>query len=74
VFLGGTDKPIELSWIEFSIKNRTMDNVQSCDEMSTRIIKIMMFLGSKVRLVRRADNRTTVYEPTVNRPWRPIGL
>jgi hypothetical protein len=24
-----------------------------------------MFLGSKVRLVRRADNLTTIYEPIV---------
>jgi hypothetical protein len=34
-------------------------------EMSTRNIKILMFLGSKVRLVRRADNLTAIYEPIV---------
>jgi hypothetical protein len=28
-------------------------------------IKIIMFLGSKVRLVRRADNLTAVSEPIV---------
>jgi hypothetical protein len=28
-------------------------------------IKIIMFLGSKVRLVRGADNLTAIYEPTV---------
>jgi hypothetical protein len=33
--------------------------------MSTRSIKIIKFLGSKVRRVRRADNRTTIYEPIV---------
>jgi hypothetical protein len=27
--------------------------------------KIIMFLGSKVRLVRRADNLTAIYEPIV---------
>jgi hypothetical protein len=32
--------------------------------MSTRSIKIM-FLGSKARLVRRADNLTAIYEPIV---------
>jgi hypothetical protein len=27
--------------------------------------KIIMFLGGKVRLVRRADNLTAIYEPIV---------
>jgi hypothetical protein len=31
--------------------------------MSTRDIKIVMFLGSKVRRVRKADNLTAIYEP-----------
>jgi hypothetical protein len=34
-------------------------------EMSTRNIKIIMFLGSKVRLVRKVDNLTAIYEPIV---------
>jgi hypothetical protein len=34
-------------------------------EMSTRNIKIIMFLGSEVRRVRNADNLTTIYEPIV---------
>jgi hypothetical protein len=34
-------------------------------EMSTRSIKIIMFLRSKVRLVRKADNLTTICEPIV---------
>jgi hypothetical protein len=34
-------------------------------EMSTRNIKIIMFLGNKVRRVRRADNLTAIYEPIV---------
>jgi hypothetical protein len=33
--------------------------------MSTKNIKIIMFLGSKVRLVRRADNLIVIYEPIV---------
>jgi hypothetical protein len=37
----------------------------SLTEMSIRNIKIIMFLGSKVRLVRRADNLTAIYEPIV---------
>jgi hypothetical protein len=38
---------------------------QPLSEMSTRNRKIIMFLGSKARLVRRADNLTTICEPTV---------
>jgi hypothetical protein len=34
-------------------------------EMSTRSIKIIMFLGSKVRQVRKVDNLTAIYEPIV---------
>jgi hypothetical protein len=37
-------------------------NSQSLTEMSTRNIKIIMFIGSKVRLVHRADNLTAIYE------------
>jgi hypothetical protein len=33
--------------------------------MSTGKIKKEMFLGSKVRLVRGADNLTAIYEPIV---------
>jgi hypothetical protein len=44
--------------------------------MSTRNIKIIIFLGNKVRLVRRADNLTAIYEPIVrilniSQPYRP---
>jgi hypothetical protein len=38
---------------------------QSLTEMSTRNNKIIMFLGSKVRLVRMADNLIAIYEPIV---------
>jgi hypothetical protein len=38
---------------------------QALTEMSTRNIKIIMFLGSKVRRVRKADNLTGIYEPIV---------
>jgi hypothetical protein len=33
--------------------------------MSTGNVKKKMFLGSKVRLVRGADNFTAIYEPIV---------
>jgi hypothetical protein len=38
---------------------------QPLTEMSTRNFKIMMFLGSKVRPVRKADNLTAIYEAIV---------
>jgi hypothetical protein len=38
---------------------------QPLTEMSTRNIKIIMFLGNKVLQVRRADNFTAIYEPIV---------
>jgi hypothetical protein len=43
----------------------TLGFTQPLTEMSTRNIKIIRFLGSKVRLVRRADNLTAIYEPIV---------
>jgi hypothetical protein len=41
------------------------DFTQPLTEMSTRNIKIIMFLGSKVRRVRKADNLTAICEPIV---------
>jgi hypothetical protein len=38
---------------------------QPVTEMGTRNIKIIMFLGSKVRRVLRADNLTAIREPIV---------
>jgi hypothetical protein len=38
---------------------------QPLTEMSSRNIKIIMFLGIKVRQVRRADNLTAICEPIV---------
>jgi hypothetical protein len=38
---------------------------QHLSEMSARNIKTIMFLGSKVQQVRRADNLTTICEPIV---------
>jgi hypothetical protein len=38
---------------------------QPLTEMITRTIEIIRFLGSKVRLVRGADNLTAIYEPIV---------
>jgi hypothetical protein len=43
----------------------TIFNIAIGFEMSTRNIKIIMFLGSKVRLVSRANNLTAIYEPFV---------
>jgi hypothetical protein len=40
-------------------------------EMSTRNIKIIMFLGNKVRRVRKADKHTAIYEPIVQTMWYP---
>jgi hypothetical protein len=34
-------------------------------------MKKKMFLGSKVRLVRGADNLTAIYEPIVYTMWDP---
>jgi hypothetical protein len=33
--------------------------------MSTRNLKIKMFLGSELRPVRKAENLTAIYEPIV---------
>jgi hypothetical protein len=38
---------------------------QPLTEISTRNMKIIMFLGSKVRPVLKADNLTAIYEPIV---------
>jgi hypothetical protein len=43
----------------------TYHAIQPLTEMSTRNIKIIKFLGSKVRQVRRADKLTAIYEPIV---------
>jgi hypothetical protein len=43
---------------------------QSLTEMSTRSRNIM-FLGSKVRLVRRADKFTAICEPILYTMWDP---
>jgi hypothetical protein len=42
-----------------------LEFTQPLTEMSTRNIKIIMFLGSKVRQVRKADNLTAIYEPII---------
>jgi hypothetical protein len=38
---------------------------QPLTEMSTRNINLIMFIGSKVRRVRKTDNLTAIYEPIV---------
>jgi hypothetical protein len=58
-------------WGEFlnlpnpSGRTRPWGFTQPLTEMSIRGIKIIMFLGSKARLVRKADNLTALYEPIV---------
>jgi hypothetical protein len=44
---------------------------QPLTEISTRNVKIIMFLGNKVWWVRRADNLTAIYEPIVSTMWDP---
>jgi hypothetical protein len=44
---------------------------QPLTEMIARNIKIIMFLGSKVRRVRSADNLAAICEPTVYTMWDP---
>jgi hypothetical protein len=46
-----------------TLRNKRL--AQPLTEMSTRGINIIMFLGSKVRRVRKADNLTAIYEPIV---------
>jgi hypothetical protein len=41
------------------------NRLQPVTEMITRNIKIIIILGSKVWLVLRPDNLTTIYEPIV---------
>jgi hypothetical protein len=48
----------------FQITHASLPN-SAITEMSTRNIKIKMFLGSKVWRVRKADNLTAIYEPIV---------
>jgi hypothetical protein len=45
--------------------------IQPLTEMSTGIIKRIMFSGSKVQPVRGADNLTAIYEPIVLTMWDP---
>jgi hypothetical protein len=44
---------------------KALEFTQPLTEMSTRNLKIIMFLGSKVRLVRGADNLTAICERIV---------
>jgi hypothetical protein len=45
--------------------HRALSPVTQSSEVIIIVIKIIMFLGSKVRLVLRADNLTAIYEPIV---------
>jgi hypothetical protein len=48
-----------------TLSHQALGFTQPLTEMSTRNIKIKMFLGSKVRRVRRTDNLTAICEPIV---------
>jgi hypothetical protein len=52
-------------WGEFLNLPNPSGRTRPLTEMSTRNIKIIMFLGSKVRPVRRANNLTAFCEPIV---------
>jgi hypothetical protein len=78
LYLGGT-------WVEYFLNtyknNSTISDKgsvsltsQPLTEMSTRNIKIIMFLGSKVQPVHRPDNLTAIYEPIVQTMWDPQHL
>jgi hypothetical protein len=54
-----------LVFLEMLTTLKDIPNKSGLTEMSTRNIKIIMFLGSKVRLVRKADSLTAIYEPIV---------
>jgi hypothetical protein len=59
--------------------NWTLGFTQPLTEMSTRNIKIIMFWGSKVRWMRRADNLTTIWADCLDNvgslpSHNPIGL
>jgi hypothetical protein len=59
-------EPVWMTWSsENSWPYRTLGFTQPLTEISTRNIKIIMFPGSKVRRVCRADNLTANCEPTV---------
>jgi hypothetical protein len=60
-----------LNWPNPSSRTRPQGFTQPLTEMSTRNIKIIMFLGSEVQPVRRADNLTTINEPIVQTMWDP---
>jgi hypothetical protein len=47
------------------IQRSAMGFIKRLTEMSTRNIKMIIFLGSKVRSVRRADNLTSICKPIV---------
>jgi hypothetical protein len=61
----------EIRWSEIFqfiypfLPHQALGFTQPVTEMSSRNIKIIMFLGSKVRRVRKADKLTAIYEPIV---------
>jgi hypothetical protein len=59
------DEVIFLNLPNPSDRTRPWGFSQPLTEISTRYRKTIMFLGSKVRRVRRADNLTAICEPIV---------
>jgi hypothetical protein len=81
---GPTTQPILTLWRDRKVAGLIPDEViflnllnpfgrftQPLTEMITRNIKIIMFLGSKVRRLRRADNITAICESFVQTMWNP---
>jgi hypothetical protein len=58
-------RPAEVKFQIYLVLPAALGFIQPLQEMSTRNIKKIMFLGSKVWPMRGADNLTTICEPIV---------
>jgi hypothetical protein len=59
------EKEVKILCRNSTEQTKSMIRPQPLTEMSTRNIKIIMFLRSEVRRVRRDDNLTAICEPFV---------
>jgi hypothetical protein len=62
---GGARDSLVVKALSYKAEGRGFETRWGEILMSTGNIKKIMFLGSKVLLVRGADNLTTIYEPIV---------
>jgi hypothetical protein len=67
----GKPKPIASALQYVTVRFIALGFAQPLIEMSTRNIKIIMFLGIKVRRVRKFDNLTAICAPIVWTMWDP---